>query len=538
MESRESFLIKSISYNVIMQIFFRVLSFFLNALLLRYVSTDLIGVCNFRLALLYTTVMFLSREPFRRALPSLQNAQSDWPKFVNTIWLVVPNGIAHSLAFGFVWYKLIEQPNETTVSNYSYSILVCCLAFVIELCGEAANLISQTYLLAKQKAVIEANSLLLFHLTFVSLSIFVPDLGALSYALARLAYSIVFVVLNFGFLLRNNCLLNSKKLSIVDIVPHKSMIEFDSNYLKLIRAYYVQSFYKQILTEGERYLITAFSLLSFSQSGIYEIINNLGSLIARFVFLPIEDASYIYFTNSLERGIVYKQHQNKQTSTQITPKETFENLMKIVSLIGTVVFVFGQSYSQLLLQLYGGDKLGKNDICVNMLRLHCVYVLLLAVNGVTESFYNATMSNVQIEKHNYRLILFSGIFLALATVLAKLFGIFGFLLANCFNMSIRIYYSSLHIKSIFSGYLYQNETFQTDKTEYNMNKTFIPEKSVCLVIIISLVFTKLSEYTFASFVHFFIGSAFFFITLFIIYKEESTIKHFILKFIKNNKHKN
>ena len=484
--------------------------------------------------------MFLSREPFRRALPSLQNAQSNWTKFVNTIWLVVPNGVAHSLAFGFIWYKLIEQPNEATVPNYSYSILICCLAFVIELCGEAVNLISQTYLLAKQKAVIEANSLLLFHLTFVTLSVFVPDLGALSYAFARLAYSIVFVVLNFSFLLRKNCLLNDKKLSIIDILPQKNSVpEFDNSYLKLIKAYYVQSFYKQILTEGERYLITAFSLLSFSQSGIYEIINNLGSLIARFVFLPIEDASYVYFTNSLERGIVYsEQQQIKHANAQITPKETFENLMKIVSLIGSVVLVFGQSYSQLLLQLYGGDKLGKNDVCVNMLRLHCVYVLLLAVNGVTESFYNATMSNVQIEKHNHRLILFSGIFLALAIVLSKLFGIFGFLLANCFNMSIRIHYSILHIKSIFSGYLYQNETFQSDTTEYNMSKTFIPENAVCIIIIISLVFTKLSEFVLTSFVHFFIGSVFFVITLFVIYKNESKIKDFVLKFIKNSRNKN
>ena len=36
--------------------------------------------------------------------------------------------------------------------------------------------------------------------------------------------------------------------------------------------------------------------------GIYDVINNLGSLVARFLFLPIEDAGALFFTRTLERG--------------------------------------------------------------------------------------------------------------------------------------------------------------------------------------------------------------------------------------------
>ena len=40
---------------------------------------------------------------------------------------------------------------------------------------------------------------------------------------------------------------------------------------------------------------TIFSVISFGEQGVYDIVNNLGSLVARFLFLPIEESFYIYF---------------------------------------------------------------------------------------------------------------------------------------------------------------------------------------------------------------------------------------------------
>lgn len=42
-----------------------------------------------------------------------------------------------------------------------------------------------------------------------------------------------------------------------------------------------QSVVKQILTEGERYVMTISPVLTFSQQSMYDIVNNLGSLAAR-----------------------------------------------------------------------------------------------------------------------------------------------------------------------------------------------------------------------------------------------------------------
>lgn len=46
-----------------------------------------------------------------------------------------------------------------------------------------------------------------------------------------------------------------------------------------------QSVIKQVLTEGERYVMTISPVLTFSQQSIYDIVNNLGSLAARYFVL-------------------------------------------------------------------------------------------------------------------------------------------------------------------------------------------------------------------------------------------------------------
>lgn len=299
----ESFLFKSISYNMILQISFRLISFVLNAILFRYVHTDLIGACNFRLALLYTTVMFLSREPFRRALPNLNVFSSSGKKFssfVNSLWLVLLNGVLVSSVFGYLWLQWLEKPNSETVPLYWYSVPLCCLACVIELVGEPSYCLIQMLYLPRIKVIIEAASLLVFNITFVLLALYRPELGAVSYSIARLLYSIIFSASNCFYAHKHRSKLNSD----ATLVP--SGVQIDREYLSYVWAYYSQSICKQLLTEGERYLITMFNMLTFSESGIYDIVNNLGSLFARFIFLPIEDAAYVYFTGSLKRGVTYK----------------------------------------------------------------------------------------------------------------------------------------------------------------------------------------------------------------------------------------
>lgn len=177
-------------------------------------------------------------------------------------------------------------------------------------------------------------------------------------------------------------------------------------------------------------------------------------------------------------------------------------------------------------------------MCVGMLRLYCVYVYILAINGVTESFFNATMSKSELERNNTRLISFSAIFLCLAFFLSKLFKIYGFQLANCANMIIRIANSSIHIIGLFSGYRYGDEEFQGHAQGYNIVKCFIPDVVVCLVLGMSFIVTLLSEfflYDESKLAHLLVGAVCFLGTLGAIFFREKRLKSFVLKFFKKDR---
>ena len=326
----------------------------------------------------------------------------------------------------------------------------------------------------------------------------------------------------------------------------------DAAYLKLVSAYYWQSVLKQILTEGEKYLITAFSLLTLADSALYDLVNNLGSLIARFVFLPVEDASYVFFTKSLARGTKYAQQQQQQQQQQqanstaasggggMSPKTYLELFLKAMSLIGLLVLTFGQSYSSLLLFIYGGTELSHNVMCVDLLRLNCGYIFLLSLNGLTESFFNATMSDAQLKRHNYRLVAFSLVFLSLALVLGKLYHAYGFMVANCANMAVRIAYSCWYISDFFRGYKHGSSSESSsasspEHARYDVLWCIVPDYAVGVCLAVALLVGKWSESTLMESgkpLHLLVGGVLFLATLLVCAKRETQLRQHVVRFVK------
>lgn len=74
----------------------------------------------------------------------------------------------------------------------------------------------------------------------------------------------------------------------------------------LLWSFLKQGFMKQLLTDGERYVMTLFNTLKFDQQGVYDVVNNLGSLAARFLFKPVETSAYFYFSQLVQREVSIK----------------------------------------------------------------------------------------------------------------------------------------------------------------------------------------------------------------------------------------
>jgi len=117
--------------------------------------------------------------------------------------------------------------------------------------------------------------------------------------------------------------------------------------------------------------MTVFAVLSFSEQGVYDVVsgklnklyqlrtnlkssflqvNNLGSMAARFLFLPIEESSYFYFAQMINRTVPIE----KQPRCEVEQVAgVLRRLLRALTLLGAIIVVFGFSYSHLLLHLYG-----------------------------------------------------------------------------------------------------------------------------------------------------------------------------------------
>ncbi|XP_053155066.1 protein RFT1 homolog isoform X2 [Hemicordylus capensis] len=487
------------SSSALLQILFRVITFGLNAFTLRYVSKEIIGLVNVRLMLLYSTVVFLAREAFRRACLS-GSTKRNWMKTFNLLWLTVPLGVCWSLFLGWIWLDILEVPDANAVPHYKFGVVVFGLSAVVELLGEPFWVLAQVHLFVRLKVIAESLSVISKCFLTVILVVLYPHWGLYIFSLAQLLYTSIlvlsYIVYFMKFLGSPEAIKKSFPVThMTSVLPSFEQDEAFVNWkeAKLTWSFFKQSFLKQVLTEGERYVMTFLNVLNFGDQGVYDIVNNLGSLTARFIFLPIEESFYVYFAKVLERGKDIKVQKQDDISMAAA---VLESLLKLVLLIGLTIAVFGYAYSQLALDLYGGSMLSSGS-GPNLLRCYSLYVLLLAVNGVTECFTFASMSKEEVDS-------------------------IGFILANCFNMGIRIAHSIHYIYRYFG------------ESPYRPLKGLLISPLLIVVYIISGVVTGVSEVFLccdkgwiARLIHIAVGALCFTVTVATIFFTETKLIHFV-----------
>lgn len=232
---------------------------------------------------------------------------------------------------------------------------------------------------------------------------------------------------------------------------------FSQPLLSLGFSLYLQTAIKYVLTEGDKYLISA--LATLKDTGMYALSANYGGLIARMLFRPIEDSSRNLFAKlcsdageSRQVSGVTKVSEPKQNNDNVKQAaNVLQDILRVYGLVSLVAFAIGPAAAPLLLRLVAGARwsdTGAGDV----LGTYCYYIPLLAVNGVSEAFVSATASTSELRKQSIWMGGFSVAFAASAYLFLSVLqmGAKGLVLANCVNMVSRIVFNLSFVKRYFA----------------------------------------------------------------------------------------
>jgi oligosaccharide translocation protein RFT1 len=453
--------IKVLMLGVLVQ---RLLTFSLNSILLRYVSADVFGFAASDMEVLLSTILFLSREGFRIVslrfpstlfstdFNSSMRGRKNESSFVleqqryliNLAYIPAFIGVCMSVLAAILTIFLHSSESSSSLSDSTYhGTLLFCLAACIEALSEPFYILTQSmlqyHIRSRNEIIAMLGKVITTFLSIVVFSLPAP----IGFAFGQLVYSLVLLVgyflgsLSFfqraGFFQRGG-------FSWIVILPWpirdksasslfalSTWIGMESS--SLLFAFTMQSFIKHCLTEGDRILLTFIS--TRSERGMFALVQNYGSLIARVVFQPIEETT---------RGAVSKLSKDgdmkKEMKSSIS--NIYLNMLKVVTTIGTTLLVLGPPFAYLGVKLLLGSQWANSQVPL-ALAAYCLYLLCMSFNGITEAVSFGLSSSRMIHQSTYILSISFGIYVLFAYFLFHMYSIPGLIIAGCLHMLARAF---------------------------------------------------------------------------------------------------
>ena len=516
----------SAALNIAASVFIRLFTFVTNAFILRRVTKDVLGI-GVRNILLYETVVFLSREAFRKSCLS-KPQDGNWKGTINLVWASVVIGAVLSTLLGHVWCNILELPS-TNVDQYLAAVKLMCLSSIVMLLSEPFYTVGQVYLHVKFRTVADLFFICFYTAMQSVVAFYWPEKAVILYAAAHLLDSCIFVlahVVYFYLVIRRQNAAKKKDDSL-EVIPFESIndflpsgFNFDKERRLLFWSFFKQGFLKQLLTEGEKYMFTWFSLMTIPEQGVYDVIANLGSIPARMFFSKLEESAHLYFSQTIKRGEL----NEKDAAMEKGSTQHLNILLKALIVISLVVCTFGMSFAHMALNIYGGSLLS-SGIGPDLLRAHCFLVMFLAINGITECYAFCAMTQDQVSRYNYKMAVMTCLFLGCTYWFVKIIGPVGFIVANCCNFLMRI------ANNIFLI----NERFNTSSGIGHPLNEIWPSKTSILVLLISGGACHFSEiYLYGpnfkrQILHLLVGAAAFLVSMIILCVKESWLKSLVVK---------
>lgn len=393
------------SSNFIINLFSKLLSFVSNQFLIRLLDQKLFGIWAVRLSLISDTIVFWSRDGVRKAAAKSGNS-STYKKYC-----LIPIIIGLVIS-PFVLYASYVSGSD--ISGFGYAVILTNCGALLELVGELWCIPQLSELNGSIVAKVTAFAYLFRSIMAVVLtkcfigSKYETKVLMIVFGLCNFFFGISIV---FGFILR--CGMPSFEM------PTKAEI-------KSLRPFAFQTVLQWLFSQGERMVLLMSN--SNEQIGVYGMISDLCSLVARIIFAPIEASAYSAFAKS-----------------QQPPLEILQMCCKVVTYVGLLAASYGPILGPSILFKIYGSKWTNNDV-KSVFAAFCRIMPFMALNGVTEAYPNARLSASRIERYNFLLLFVNIIYFVLMFVMGKKYGPSGTVYSNGVSMIIR---SLLAINVIF-----------------------------------------------------------------------------------------
>ncbi|KAI8925692.1 Rft protein-domain-containing protein [Entophlyctis helioformis] len=353
-------------------------------------------------------------------------------------------------------------PASDAVSLPHAARLIYLAAAIIELLAEPSFILLQRNLLYKERVRTEGSAFVVQCITTLALFLAAQQAspsgrigiaqGVMAHAYAQLAFAVVLLV---GYTSRAvharllPSLIPRPVLMAGTASKTPKSVYLDPYHISIAVSFFFQTLIKHLLTVGDKIVLVAVGTGSADQ-GIYRMVSDLGSLVARILFQPVEETSRAFFSKSLTNTVASPRLAD-------TLREVFDYLVTVVQLhllLGGFFVLFAPNYASTLLGLLFAKS---GPEAARVLAVYCLYVPVMGINGITEAFLQGVGDERVVRRQSVLMVGFWAVFVAVSYLLLVVvdMGTSGLVVANTVNMAMRIVFSAAFIHSFFA---LENET--------------------------------------------------------------------------------
>ncbi|GBF96551.1 hypothetical protein Rsub_09134 [Raphidocelis subcapitata] len=420
------------------QLAVRALTFGMNLAAARHLSPEAYGLSSVQFYLVTTTILLLSREGLRRGCMRVRDESGGKggqavplaDRVLSVSWLVLPAGAAVTAAVcGFALWRSPDADEA-----YRLAVVLHGVAAMIELAAEPFYIIASAQLRFGLRAAVDTAAMLLRGALTLALLLQGRLPPALVFSAAQLAFA--------GVTLAGYLAFGAQLLARGELRPRPRRWDAeDRQTLRLSGVFAIQAAEKLVLSEGSKLALVAVE--SGYNQGVYGLVANLGSLVVRLLLQPFEEAAFAAFSRAGTRAASDPAERRRLA-------RALALLSRAVALVGLLAAAFGPAYSYSLLRLAYGPKWSETEAPA-VLGAYSGYVLLLAVNGITEAFVHAVLDAAALQRANAALVALGASHVAASLLLVSAGGAAGLVAADALNMALRIAYSLWLVRRYFAA---------------------------------------------------------------------------------------